>query len=170
MEEGSLIFMIQRVVLNQKFVEFEAFATLYPLAFNKASDHVMGLCSDDPKWIKRCVDNDQNACIPLLHTAVRHDKLNIVKYMAMNGVQLGLSIDHFRSRQMARLLIDCGSALSTRLENLWVNESIQARLSYRHCAILTIGAKRCHSPIHRDVLQIIARCVWSARLCESFWF
>lgn len=141
---------------------------------------VQTFAPDDPIWLNHCLlINPTLSLLMLRGLCIKNDKQNMVRYLVK---QKGVSLDYLNrfakygldgspSVSMCRVLIDLGA---TKIDDAHryhriCKESIADRNRCRHCALITLCASRCRSR-YRDVLQIIARCVWSARLTEDFWF
>jgi hypothetical protein len=77
--------------------------------------------------------------------------------------------------QFARKALENGVCVKMDANNI-ASDALQARQQLRQNAICILSAKRCRSRRiagsagFADVLQIIARCMWGARLTEDFWF
>lgn len=125
----------------------------------------------------------------LLHLAAYNDKPNMIREL----IQLGVNIDErncaghtalhsavcprHRSQQCARLLLDAGAAYDPhssfcdycRPDTLhfpnWLTEFVETRNATRKAATVVLGLYRCcrRRGTNKDVLRIVARCVWSTR-------
>lgn len=143
---------------------------------------VLRYAPDDPIWLNYCLLIAPSMSRLLMRgLSIRGGKKNIICYLV---TEIGVSLDYldrfgdyglddadFCSASMQRILIDLGA---TKMRSDCANfgkckTAISNRHRCRHSALITLSASRCRSDI-RDILQIIARCVWSARLTESFWF
>jgi hypothetical protein len=141
---------------------------------------------DDPKWIEYCEPfYVSNTGVSFLNNAVCCNQPNVVISMLKRGALVNhrsrfsgdTPIDCARSKQLVKILIEHGSDIprnSLTVYAQFATDAINARDRIRHRAIITLGANRCRSRYRAkggfaDVLQIIARCVWSARLSEFVW-
>jgi hypothetical protein len=77
--------------------------------------------------------------------------------------------------QVARQSLEIGVRVKVDVLNI-TSDALQARKQLRQATICILDAKRCRSRRiassagFANVLQIIARCMWNARLTEDFWF
>lgn len=72
--------------------------------------------------------------------------------------------------ESAKVLIDAGANLSVFNDELagWVKEFVATREQTRAAAVIVLALQRCRSAVvgcgnGRDVLKMVARCVWSTR-------
>jgi hypothetical protein len=179
---------LRTAVITGDFETFKALVDAWKSdAYFVVSWVIFWLETDDVKWIEYCkpVQTYRNGT-SLLSSAVVKDKPNIVLSLLRSGFDVNYSapisnttpIEVVRSKQTAKYLIEFGCDPprydSSGYYSNFATDVINARNRIRHRAIITLGANRCRSRYRAkggftDVLQIIARCVWSARLSEFVW-
>jgi hypothetical protein len=168
--------------------DFDTFVCILNTNLDDFHDHYNSLLTfckeDDPKWVKVFLFSEKKEIAfrqYVRDTAdifVTKNMVCIVRYLLRNEYMSPNWLNCAGKKPMARLLIDFGAKPPprTNLPVKYCKRAIRARQQLRQNAICILGAKHCRSrriagnPGFADVLQIIARCMWSARLNESFWF
>jgi hypothetical protein len=159
---------------------FDAFVCILntkPHCIFLAIDYVLLYGEDNPKWINACNDKELitwHLCT-YAQVIIERNMINVTRYFLRENYISPNWLVCATTKPMARLLIDFG-AIRPPKKHLPIKQckrAIRARQQLRQTTICILGAKRCRSRRiagFADVLQIIARCMWSARLTESFWF
>jgi hypothetical protein len=165
---------------NGDFESFKAISVIYPTIIDQWFETIVFNCPDDLKWIEWCATRTIRIFTQsTLDLAISKGKRNISYYLlrrleCISSIKLYVfGVDP----SIVRVAIDCGITKTTDVNYYEEYPSaICARQQLRQNAICILGAKRCYSQRiacsagFADVLQIIARCMWSARLTEEFWF
>jgi hypothetical protein len=136
---------------------------------------------DDPRWIEYLEPIYTTGDISRLNQAVARNKPKCALSLLKRGAYVNhrsiishkIPIECAGTKQMVKLLIEYGSdrpSIEGALAK-FATDVIDSRNHIRQCAIITLYAGRCRSRYcakggFADILQIIARCVWSARLSE----
>lgn len=110
-----------------------------------------------------------------LHSAASYDKPKMLRALLDAGINVnrlgrsGKTAFHFamvwNCRQCIKVLIDAGATPPVDAEE-WITEYIDERSTMRSSCIVMMALNRCrsaYSGANKDVLRMIARCVWSAR-------
>lgn len=86
-----------------------------------------------------------------------------------NAFAFKLLICYEESRMCAKILLDAGAQLSECKRDVpqWVHEYVSTRKKTRAASIAILGLLVCKSSViscvGRDILRVLARCVWSMR-------
>lgn len=124
--------------------------------------------------LKRAYEYFTTGDISRLNQAVARNKpkcaLSLLKCGAYVNHRSVIPIECAGNKQMIKLLIEYGSdrpSIEGALSK-FATDAINSRNHIRQCALITLCATRGFAAL-RDISQIIARCVWSARLSEFNW-
>lgn len=157
--------------------------------------HVANYGPDDPELIRHFVAMGAVGWIESMFAAAQQGKVKVVQMFLGLGVSIH-SLD-YRKRTLllkalygghfkcAKILLDAGADLCASEEYInrlpkwqhkkhaniipqWAYRFVIARTKARHACVIIL-MRRCCCGVNRDVMRIIARCVWSTRGHAKSW-